>query len=479
MLLRQIFDPALAQYSYLVGCPRSGEALIIDPERDIDRYRDLVRENGLRITAVAETHIHADFVSGAAEFAADPEVRLYLSGEGGPDWTYRWPAGRPGAAYLRHGDYFEVGGIRVEAVHSPGHTPEHLSFLITDRGAGADLPVALATGDFLFVGDVGRPDLLESAAGLVGLMESSARALGESLRARLSGLEDWIQILPGHGAGSVCGKSLGAVPTTTLGYERRYNAPLRRAQSDPDGFVTEILSGQPDPPLYFARMKKVNRDGIAVTGGPPRPERLVASEFVRRAKASNARILDGRSDREAFAAGHIPGSIHAPLRSPFYSAGAGSYIEPENEILLVLDSADEVEDAARQLYRIGLDRVTGWITSEDAAAGDLFTARQERIDFPNFHPDEATETGVILDVRTTGEFARGHLDGALSIPYTRLAARIGEIPKGLPIFVHCGTGKRASLAASFLRSRGFEATHIDGICEECARIAVAEGVTAR
>ena len=281
MLLRQVFDPYLAQYAYLVGCQRSGEALIIDPERDIDRYRELAAENGLRITAVAETHIHADFVSGGRELAQDPNVHLYLSAEGAPDWTYRWPAEGSNAHFLKHGDHFMVGNIRVEAVHTPGHTPEHLSYLITDLGGGADQPIALATGDFVFVGDVGRPDLLESAAGIKGAMEPSARKLQESLHDRLAPFADYLQILPAHGAGSACGKTLGAVPTSTLGYERRFNGALKLALNDGDAFVREILSGQPEPPLYFATMKRVNRDGIAVTGGVPKPPRLNAAEFSR------------------------------------------------------------------------------------------------------------------------------------------------------------------------------------------------------
>src|SRR5262249_24580913 len=160
---------------------RTGEALIVDPQRDIDRYLNLAWENGLQITSVAETHIHADFVSGAAELAADPDVHLFLSAEGGPDWLYKWPAGRSNTHFLHHGDHFMVGNIRLEAVHTPGHTPEHLSFLITDLGGGADQPMALATGDFIFVGGVGRPDLLESAAGFKDAMEPSARQLRTSL----------------------------------------------------------------------------------------------------------------------------------------------------------------------------------------------------------------------------------------------------------------------------------------------------------
>jgi hydroxyacylglutathione hydrolase len=476
MLLRQIFDPQLAQYAYLVGCQRSGEALIIDPERDIDRYRELATENGLRITAVAETHIHADFVSGGREFAEDSEVHLYLSAEGGPDWMYRWPAGRANTHFLKHADQFMVGDIRVEAVHTPGHTPEHMSYLITDLGGGADQPIALATGDFVFVGDVGRPDLLESAAAMKGTMESSARKLQESLRDRLAGLADYLQVLPAHGAGSACGKSLGAVPTSTLGYERRFNSALKLAIDDGDAFVKDILCGQPEPPLYFATMKRVNRDGIAVTGGVPEPQRLSAREFSLAAKSKDVQILDTRDDRKLFDAQHVARAIHAPLRSAFFSATAGSYVAEDDSILLVLERAEDAGTAVRQLYRIGLDHVLGWITAGEAKAAGLLAEQEERIDFADFVPAEALEQGAIIDVLTSAEFQRGHLEGALSFPYTRLKTRLSELLTNRRLFIHCGTGRRASLAASFLRSAGFDAVHIDGVCAECERIASAEGV---
>ncbi len=476
MLLRQIFDPHLAQYAYLVGCQRTGEALLIDPERDIDRYREMAAENDLRITAVAETHIHADFVSGGREFAQDPNVDLYLSAEGGPDWTYQWPAGRPRTHFLKHGDHFLVGNIRVEAVHTPGHTPEHLSYLITDLGGGADQPIALATGDFVFVGDVGRPDLLESAAAIKGTMEPSARKLQESLRDRLAPFADYLQLLPAHGAGSACGKALGAVPTSTLGYERRFNNSLKLALNDGDAFVREILSGQPEPPLYFATMKRVNRDGIAVTGGVPKPPRLKAAEFSRIVADKDVQILDTREDRKAFDAAHVVRAIHAPLRSAFFSTTAGSYLAENDSIVLVLEKDEDADLAVRQLYRIGFDHIVGWITAGEAKAGGLFAEREERIDFPDFQPARALEQGEIIDVRTSAEFQRGHLEGARSFPYTRLKTRLGELPKNRRLFIHCGTGRRASLAASFLRSEGFDAVHIDGVCAECEQIASAEGI---
>jgi hydroxyacylglutathione hydrolase len=476
VLLRQIFDPQLAQYAYLVGCQQSKMALIIDPERDVDRYRELARENGLRIGAVAETHIHADFVSGTQNFAKDPNIYLYLSALGGADWAYRWPAQRPNTHFLAHGDQFMLGKIRVEAVHTPGHTPEHLCYLVTDLGSDADKPMALITGDFVFVGDVGRPDLLESAVAQKGTMESSAWSLQKSLKDRLAEFDDYLQLLPGHGAGSSCGKALGAVPTTTLGYERRFNSALKLAVSDGVAFVQDILTGQPDPPLYFATMKRVNRDGAPNSGGVPKPPHLGHDEFARAAQGEGIQVLDTRDDRKVFDAAHVARAIHAPLRSAFFSATAGSYLAENDSILLVLEESADADLAVRQLYRIGFDQVRGWITAGEAKAAGLFVEEEERIDFPDFRPEKAREEGAIIDVRTSAEFQSGHLEGAFSFPYTRLKSRLGELPKNKRLFIHCGSGRRASLAASFLRSNGLDAVHIDGICAECERIAAKEGV---
>jgi hydroxyacylglutathione hydrolase len=476
MFLRQLFDSSLAQYSYIIGCQQTGEACVIDPERDVQRYIGLAEENDLRITAVAETHIHADFVSGSQEMAAAvPDVHLYLSDEGGPDWSYQWSKGKENVHLLRHGDTFNIGKIRIDAVHTPGHTPEHLSFLITDAGGGADEPIALATGDFLFVGDVGRPDLLETAAGAAGNMEPSARNLQKSLADRLASLGEYVQVLPGHGAGSACGKSLGAVPVSTIGYEQRYNTAWKTAQSDAEQFVRDILSGQPEPPLYFARMKKVNRDGIAVTGGPPKPRRLSAREAADLAK-SGAMALDTRDDPESFDGSHLPGAIHSRLGSKFFPVAAGSFVEPDDSIVLLVAGEFEVEQAAVELYRIGYDRVAGWTTIKECEEEGLATGSIDRVPFERFDEAIAREKGVILDVRTAAEFERGHIEGALSIPYTRLKSRLDELPENGPLYVHCGSGRRAALAASFLKSIGREAIHVDGLCEKCEAIAQTEGV---
>ncbi|CAA9340091.1 MAG: MBL-fold metallo-hydrolase superfamily, partial [uncultured Gemmatimonadaceae bacterium] len=262
MFFQRFYDTSLAQASYLIGCQQTGEALVVDPTRDARLYLDAAARERLRVTHVTETHIHADFVSGARELAHQAGAQLLLSDEGGAEWRYGY-AGEAGAQLLRDGDRVAVGNVVVEALHTPGHTPEHLSFLVTDAPAHAG-PWGILTGDFVFVGDVGRPDLLEKAAGQAGTMEAGARTLFRSLE-RFRALPDHLQLWPGHGAGSACGKALGAVPSSTVGYERRANWGV--ATLDEEEFVRLVLAGQPEPPRYFAEMKRVNRAGPRLLGG--------------------------------------------------------------------------------------------------------------------------------------------------------------------------------------------------------------------
>jgi hydroxyacylglutathione hydrolase len=347
MFLRQIPDPHLSQYAYLIGCQRTGEAIVIDPERDIERYRAVAAEEGLRLTAVAETHIHADFVSGARELADSPTVRVYLSAEGGPDWQSEWERGLANVTYLHDGDTFKVGNIEFKAMHTPGHTPEHLVYFVTDIGGGANEPVALLTGDFLFVGDVGRPDLLEQAAGLAGTQEAGARQLYASLR-RVAGLPCHLQILPAHGAGSACGKALGSVPFSTFGYEAKFNPALRLAlDGTEEDFVKFILSGQPEPPAYFADMKRVNRLGPAVLGTLHAPRQMHPDEISTRLDDPNFVVLDTRDDRAAFLARHLRGSLFAPAAK--FPDFAGSYLTPENEIVIVVEDLADADEFVRSL----------------------------------------------------------------------------------------------------------------------------------
>ena len=463
MFFRQIVDPKLAQHAYLVGCQRTREAVIIDPERDVDRYVAIARREGLRIVAATETHIHADFLSGCLELVERHGCRGYLSAEGGADWEYEWASGRESVTLLCHDDRFSVGGIEFRAVHTPGHTPEHISFLITDRGGGATEPMGMASGDFIFVGDLGRPDLLESAAGHAGQMEPSARRLFGSARGVFE-LPDYLRIWPGHGAGSACGKALGAVPDTTAGYEKRFSPALAAAREGEDAFVEYILDGQPEPPLYFGRMKEENRRGPAVLGALPQPRLLSQRELAAVSRDSDTVVIDTRADRVGYYAGHIRGSIYAPLNSAFPTI-AGCYVNPAADIVLVCGAA-EVEEAVRDLVRVGLDRVVGWVPPDalgalQGAGGEM--AAIEVIDFAEVDRRRADPGVQILDVRRATEFATARIEGARNIAHTRLAARLGELPRNAELVVHCLSGARASAASSLLEREGFRVTAVNDI----------------
>ncbi|HEX9801060.1 MAG TPA: rhodanese-like domain-containing protein [Thermoanaerobaculia bacterium] len=463
MLFRQIVDDRLAQYAYLVGCQRTGQAILVDPERDVDRYLEAARSEGVRITAVTETHIHADFLSGARELAArDPGIRVYLSDEGDADWKYLWPD-RDGRAWtpLRHGDVLLVGNVELRVRFTPGHTPEHVAFEIVDRGGGADAPMALLSGDFVFVGDLGRPDLLETAAGVAGAREPSARRLFASARDFVT-LPEWLQVWPGHGAGSACGKALGAVPSSTVGYERRFSPALAAAAAGERAFVDFILAGQPEPPVYFARMKRLNKEGPPVLGELPRPARLAAAELARWLGRDDAVVLDTRRDRAAFFARHARGALFAPFNRTFPTI-AGSYVEPEQKIVLVVDET-ELDESVRCLVRVGLDRVAGWAPPAILAQLDGEDVRAvPRLDFADGFDAALGEPDVaVLDVRSAAEFEAGHVPGALHAAHTRLAAELDALPRERPLLVHCQTGSRASSAASYLARRGFDVRYVDG-----------------
>jgi len=463
MFFRMLYDDKLAQASYLIGCQRTGEALVVDPERDVQRYIDLARREGLRLTAIAETHIHADFLSGARELAERTKARLYLSDEGGAEWKYQWlNAKQDGGSYehdlLTEGDRFRIGKVEIEALHMPGHTPEHLCFLITDRGGGARAPMGMLSGDFVFVGDVGRPDLLESAAGQAGTALQSARWLYRSLQ-RFRSLPDYLQLWPGHGAGSACGKELGSVPQSTVGYEKLLNPALLAGQKSEAEFAEEILAGQIEPPYYFSRMKHENKVGPAILETWPAPPVLAIGELLERQNRSTA-IVDTRPWQE-FRDGHLPGALHAPLTNDF-PAVTGSFVEPEKVIYLIV-SRDRLQEAITALLRIGLDRIAGYATPQElneyaAARGKLPGIAE--IDGEELQRRIRRERLCVLDVRSAFEFELGHIAGALNVPHTRLLPRLREVPRDRPCLVHCQKADRSPAAAAMLAHHGFEVVHL-------------------
>ncbi|AHG90558.1 beta-lactamase domain protein [Gemmatirosa kalamazoonensis] len=453
MYFERIYEPSLAAASYLIGDQATGEALVVDPVRDATHYLDVAAAHRLRITHVTETHIHADFASGARELAERAGARLLLSAEGGADWQYEFAADA-GATLLRDGDEFQVGRIRVRALHTPGHTPEHLTFLITNDER-ATQPLGAMTGDFLFVGDVGRPDLLEKAAGIAGTMESGARTLFRSLQ-RFAEFPDYLQIWPGHGAGSPCGKSLGAVPQSTLGYERIANWALQI--DDEDAFVRAVLDGQPEAPPYFGLMKRINRDGPATLGDRAAPRQVPAETLVHALR--EGLVIDARST-ERFAAGHVPRTVNVPFGAKF-ATWVASLLPFDRPVFVVAESGsdDRVAEAARALALVGVDDFGGWF---DARVLDVWAARHGPLEkTPQTTVSELRarlERGevAVVDVRNESEWEAGHLPGVTHVPLARLAEeveRVRALAHDRPIVVHCQGGSRSAIAASVLQANG-------------------------
>jgi hydroxyacylglutathione hydrolase len=451
MIFKRFFDPKLAQTSYLLGCPERREALIVDPTRSIDQYLRAAAEDNLRITHVTETHIHADFVSGARELAHRAGAGLYLSGAGGRDWQYEY--GVDAAATLLHDESrFEVGQIQFRVLHTPGHTPEHLCFLVTDS-ASASEPMGALTGDFLFMGDVGRPDLLERAVNQRGTMEAGAGQLFQSLQ-RFGGLPDYLQIWPGHGAGSACGKALGAVPQSTLGYEKRFNWAF--GITEEAEFVRAVLAGQPEPPRYFAEMKRINQSGPKILGHRARPPRLAPQDLT--TFSSNGAIVVDTRDAEAFGRRSYRGSINIPANRSF-SNWAGSLLPYDRHLRLIVDEP-RVDELVGDLAGIGLDRIDGYWTTEVLEAGAGVDGQLQSV--PRISLTEVVNggrQGNILDVRAEGEWKAGHIPGSCNIPLAQLDQRLSEIRR-TRLIVHCQTGGRAAIAASLLLARGFHEVHL-------------------
>lgn len=453
MIIKRFYDEKLAQASYLIGCAATGESLVVDPNRDAEQYIRAAESDGVRITHITETHIHADFVSGTRELAARTAARMYLSDEGDANWKYHF-AQADGAVLLQDGDSFKVGNILIQAVHTPGHTPEHLSFLITDTAA-ADKPIAVLTGDFVFVGDVGRPDLLEKAAGAAGTMEAGARSLFKSLQ-RFKDYPDYLQIYPGHGAGSACGKGISSVPNSTMGYERMFNWAFQ--YDEEDEFVQAVLAGQPEPPAYFAQMKRINKEGPRVLSGFSRPPRLALNRLETLLK-KRALVVDTRNAAD-YARGHIPGTLNIALNKSF-NTWAGWLVPYDQEFFLIVEDSCRhcLDEAVKALAMIGLDQIGGYFGTdviEVWPSADRMLETISQMSPGELHAQLQTGGAVVLDVRGRSEWDAGHLAEAINIPVGYLAAHLDELPREQPVIVHCQGGARSAIAASLLKGRGFD-----------------------
>jgi len=450
MLLKYFYDEKLAQASYMVGCQATGEAIVIDPARDISPYVDAAAREGLRIVAATETHIHADFVSGARELAVTQGTKLYLSGEGDAKWRQRYTEGTS-HEWVHDGDRFKIGNIRFEVLHTPGHTPESLSFLVSDGGGGVDRePMGLFSGDFVFVGDIGRPDLLEKAVGVAGSSDQAARQMYQSVQ-RFKQLPDHLQLWPGHGAGSACGKALGAIPSSTVGYEKRFNWAM--SVTDEETFVRQLLEGQPEPPTYFAQMKRVNVEGPTPLGQLPEVTALSA-EDIRQCLQRHDQVLDTRT-AAAFRKGHLPGTLNIAWNKSFIT-WAGWLLDYGRPVYLIADS-EQATQIVRDLRSIGIDHVAGIAPLEvvnETTAGPLQS-------YEEMSPAEAkallaSGKAVLLDVRNEAEWREGYIEGAQHLMLGRLVEGIASVSRDKPVVVQCQSGARSSIAASLLQQHGIE-----------------------
>jgi len=444
MLLKYFYDQPLAHASYLVGCQRAQEAVVVDPGRHIEPYLQMAEAEGVRIVAVAETHIHADYVSGARELADRVGAKLYLSDEGPAEWKYQY-ADQYSHQLVKDGDSFMIGKIKFDVLHTPGHTPESISFLITDQGGGAEEPMGIFTGDFVFVGSIGRPDLLEEAAGLAGTAEPGARALFHSAE-RFQQLPDYLQLWPAHGAGSACGKGLGAIPSSTVGYEKRFNPALQF--NDEDEFVQYILSDQPEAPKYFAVMKRVNKEGPRVLGAGHHHSMLDVVQLDQALRSGNVVDVTASSD---FANGHVPGSMNIPLN--MLAGWAGWLLNYDHPTYLICQP-DQLEEAAWVLHRIGIENILGAFDVRDVKASGKATESYADITPSELAAAIDSDQGNVIDVRSSAEWQAGHIDQASHHFLGRLPDQLEALPSDQQIVVHCQSGARSAIAASVLQAAG-------------------------
>ncbi|EIM75730.1 rhodanese-like protein [Nitritalea halalkaliphila LW7] len=444
MFFQHVYDKSLAQASYVIGCQAGGIAAVIDPKRDVDTYIEIAKANNMKITHILETHIHADFLSGSRELAALTGAKLYLSDEGDENWKYEFPHEK-----IKGGDVVKMGNLTFEVIHTPGHTPESVSFLLTDKPASQE-PVMLFTGDFVFVGDVGRPDLLEQAAGIKGTQEIGAEQMFDSLT-DFAKLGDFIQVWPGHGAGSACGKALGAVPSTTVGYEKIRNWALQLLNDKP-AFTKELLADQPEPPKYFAMMKKLNKVDRKLLTEVPQVPQMSDADFLAD-HAAGIKVIDTRPWK-AFADAHLAGTYNITHNNSF-ATFMGWYLTYEEDYILVAE-AGEVEELMRKAMRIGLDNFKGYITPAQLV-------NLKDIELESYQPvgkevvEEAIASGEkqIIDVRGAAEFKKGQIEGAENIHLGKLPDNLDKIATDKPVIIHCQSGARSAIAYSVLRAHGF------------------------
>jgi glyoxylase-like metal-dependent hydrolase (beta-lactamase superfamily II) len=435
MFVQSFFVPGLAHLSYLLGGKNT--CAIVDPQRNVEEYLSVAKGMGMRITHILETHLHADFVSGHMDLAGKTGAEIVVPRVGKCNFPHRAVA---------EGDEFQIEDMIIRVLDTPGHTPEHVTYVVTDSSRGTET-AAIFCGDTLFVGDVGRPDLFPGqAAELAGKLYES---LG-----KLKALPDHTLVLPAHGAGSLCGRAMGAMRFSAVGYEKRFNRELQHKGLDV--FRASLLSGMPEAPDHFARCSDINRRGPAKLGELAALHPLSAAEAEQRAQKGEV-ILDGR-DFLAFGGAHIPGAWNIAMAGNFQTF-SGWVIPPDKPIVLVLDSESQIPDAAAMLRRVGLDMISGWLDGgmHSWNIAGLPEEHVPQISAQNLAAVMAKDiNSAVLDVRGKLEFETLHLNGAMNIAAPDIRRRHPEVPRDRPVYVICNSGHRSSLACSILQQKGFQ-----------------------
>lgn len=446
MFTQQFFVEGLGCASYMVGCEAKGIAAVIDPDRQVQKYLDVAQSRGLKITHIIETHLHADHVSGNTDLAARTGADIYVYETSGAEYPHK---------PLKHEDVIELGNIRMRAMHTPGHTPESITLLVSDT-TRAEEPWLALTGDTLFVGDIGRPDLVgvEAARGL-------ANNMYDSLFEKILPLNDSLLVYPGHGAGSLCGKSIGAMRSTTLGFERKYNPAL--SQRERDDFVEFAVSGLPEQPGNNKRIKAMNRKGpkpLGVVDDKPLSIQEAIPHFQR-----GAGLLDTRS-KGAYVQAHIPGSVHLEADDQL-SNRIGFVFPPDAPVVLLLSNPSEYEQVVYSLARVGYENVIGYL-AEGLDVWERMGLPLTAGDIKDVEPTELHQIiqnctngdcPVVVDVREPWEYRQGHVPGAVLIPLGQLSSRLNELDPERPVAVICASGNRSQSAAALLGQKGFKTVY--------------------
>jgi len=437
MYFKQFYLGCLAHASYMIGS--QGEAAVVDPRRDVDTYIDEAREQGFEIQHVIETHLHADFVSGHQELARRTGAKIYFGARAGARFDF---------VPVVEGDEIRVGQVTLRFLETPGHTPESVSVLVIDR-TSSEVPKAVLTGDTLFIGDVGRPDLLGSKMSAQEL----AGMLYDSLHGKLLALPDSVEVYPAHGAGSLCGRNISSDTSSTIGQQRQFNYALRPMPKEE--FVRMMTTDLPEAPDYFSRDVAINRDGASDLAELPDPAALAARD-VEALQKKGAIVLDTRPAAQ-YGAGHVPGSLHIGLSGQFAS-WAGALISPRAPILLVAEEEEEVREARTRLARVGIENVAGYLAGGilewDRAGLPLATMEQVNVEELDARLRES-RAGRVVDVRRPAEWQAGHIPNAVHLPLNTLAQNAAALDKSEPLAVICAGGFRSSIGTSILEQQGF------------------------